>query len=719
MKKRKSNSVFIILIIIILVLSIALAIYLVGMRISSGAKQRTLTGMHAELASRASSIEEYFNKEEASLKLFSAHPDIKRLLLDPYNPELIDKVQEYNITYFRYLAYWEGLYVATPQTKVLTHSDVNHVGMVTRANKGALQLVKSMEDAKGLYNAGYITSPASGRLLLSMYCPVYNNGKIIGYVGGGPYIEGLKQLMERISVSSSVKSDFYIINLSANTFVYNRFDNKLGADVPEGPLYDTIRYIKSTEAPDLGDYTYEDKGEKYIVAYITLPDYNWAVLNVFKESELFSFANNSAAQAFKSVAIVILIFCLVAAFLLRKFSKERNAKDVALSEAHKKSAFLANMSHEIRTPMNAVIGMSNILLNTELTDEQKEYVNSINYAGSSLVSIVNDILDYSKIDSGNMSIIPVEYSTRKLFKNVKMIIQNRITSPNVSLIMDVDPDMPKRLYGDDIRVKQILINLLNNAVKFTEKGYVKLLVRITDRDEDTVNIDFIVRDTGMGIKPEDIGKLFNSFSQVDTTRNREKEGTGLGLAICKMLADLMGGKLTVESEYEKGTTFIFSLPQKIVDSSHMDSIDIDTDDNNTIGTYFTVPDLEVLIVDDNTTNLIVAKGLLKPLQPKIDTAMSGKEAIGKAMEKKYDIIFMDHLMPEMDGIETIQQMKELPVFDGYYKTAKYVALTANAMNEARDAFKDVEAENFITKPIDLHKFVEMVRKLSPPEKIIQ
>lgn len=591
--------------------------------------------------------------------------------------------------------------------------------MVTRVTKGALQLIKSLEDAHGLYNAGYITSPSSGRLLLSMYSPVYNDGKIIGYVGGGPYVEGLKQLMERINNNASGDSDFYIINLKENTFVYNKFSNLFGTTVPEGPLYDAIRYIKSASTSNQGDYTFEVYGDKYLLAYTLLPNYNWAIINVYSEKELYSFTNSSAAKVFRVAGIAIVTFLLASLILSRMLRKERNAKDVALSEAHKKSAFLANMSHEIRTPMNAVIGMSNILLNTELTEEQKKYVNSINYAGSSLVSIVNDILDYSKIDSGNMSIIPVEYSTRKLFKNVKMIIQSRITSPDVSLIVDVDPDMPKRLFGDDIRVKQILINLLNNAVKFTEKGYVKLLVRIADRDEDTVNIDFIVRDTGMGIKPEDMGKLFTSFSQVDTTRNREKEGTGLGLAICKMLANLMGGKLMVESEYGKGTTFIFSLPQKIVDRSHMESIDSDTEDNSAVGTYFTVPDLEILIVDDNTTNLIVAKGLLKPLQPKIDTALSGKEAIGKAMEKKYDIIFMDHLMPEMDGIETIQQMKELPVFDGYYKTASYVALTANAMNEARDAFKDVKVENFITKPIDLHKFVEMVRKLSPPEKIIQ
>jgi signal transduction histidine kinase/CheY-like chemotaxis protein/HPt (histidine-containing phosphotransfer) domain-containing protein len=503
--------------------------------------------------------------------------------------------------------------------------------------------------------------------------------------------------------------------------------------------------------------------------------------------------------------------------------------------AKMKTDFLANMSHEIRTPMNAVIGMAEMALREDIPNTARDYIIQIKSSGRALLAIINDILDFSKIESGKMDIIPIEYDSMSMFNDVSNIAMTRLVDKDVELDLDITPDLPAMLFGDNIRIRQILINLTNNAVKFTKTGSIKIIVDF-ERQENSMGIlKVAVKDTGIGIKKEDMQKIFESFQQVDSTRNREVEGTGLGLAICQNLLKLMNGSLHVESEYEKGSCFSFEIPQIIVDadaamvvkepkksiaismfsnkllaeSFARDSAklgvkvvnlpkDMDLDElytaiknKNIDATLFffiekekltfkrkkfirehpeiiavlvadfiaearpslsnmlivkkplsamnlsmiynrekisfagshnedddidyTAPEAWALIVDDNAVNLTVAEGLLEPLKIKTATANSGKEALKKTLERRYDLIFMDHMMPEMDGIEATQKIRELR--EGY-KDVPIIALTANAVGNAREMFLEAGLNDFIAKPIEVRTLLTKVKQWLPKDKIV-
>ncbi len=719
MKKEKWNGITFILITALFFIAIVAGIYGSSNRnMLKLAKANAVSGLKSTLESKAHTIEEYISREEDMLRQYSMLPEITDLLLDETNKDLIASVQNYTVSLFASFSKWEGLYVGNPDTRILVHSDPTKNGVYTRTPETIGELIDGMEKNKDLFNIGIIPSPVSGKLLMSMYSPVYKNGEFIGYVGGGPFAEDLKDLLDRIHPKSEETSDYYIVNLAKKIFIYNEDINQMGVAIESPILLDAISKIGAASALQNDDYTFKDGKDSYIVAYYEMPDYGWAVIAIDSEEEVYRQANANSRVLMRNGILALIVFLIIITTLSRFLGKEKTAREKADSENKKKSAFLANMSHEIRTPMNAVSGMADVLLTTDLTDNQRKYVSSIKYAGTSLVSLVNDILDYSKIDSGNMSLVPVEYSTQKLFSNVAMIIQNRITTPDLQLIIDIDKMMPRLLYGDDIRIKQILINLLTNAVKFTENGHVKLSVKVIKTENLTATIRYRISDTGSGIKPEDLDKLFSSFSQVDTTRNREKEGTGLGLAICKMLATLMDGTIDVKSEYGRGSTFTVTIEQKIIDSRPMEPIDTYVNYNNESETTFTISDVDILVVDDNVTNLLVTKELLKQLNPRsVDTCSTGPESIIKASVKKYDIIFMDHMMPDMDGIEAISKIRNLEGFNDYYKTSTIVALTANAMSEAKEAFAKVGVTDFITKPFEYRELKATIRSILPEEKI--
>ena len=510
------------------------------------------------------------------------------------------------------------------------------------------------------------------------------------------------------------------------------------------------------------------------------------------------------------------------------FNKHQlNIKNMELMKSSNlKSDFLANMSHEIRTPMNAIIGMAEMALREELPPMAKEYVGQIKASGQTLLTIINDILDFSKIESGMMTINEAEYEPMSVVNDVANIIMTRIGSKELELTVDVDPNLPHELYGDNIRIKQIMINLANNAIKFTKMGNVHLQVDFRQTGKDMLDLYIAVSDTGSGIREGDIDKLFQSFQQLDSKRNRNIEGTGLGLAIRKQLVSLMNGSIQVESEYGEGSTFSFVVPQRIINSIPsvgqieekisavgllsgdyaakqiktdmqrlgvnyrglasdrdlsrlegqkiqflfveqtmmsdtvqnflkvhpeitgvvmadyrdvysygMDNVFIakkplyvlslagilqgdkvdqsfnrlDTEDFN-----YVAPDAEILVVDDNAINLTVAKGLLSPLEMSIDTALSGREAIFKVTSKKYDLIFMDHMMPEMDGLEATQIIRNMPGENGQIPI---LALTANAVEGTREMFINGGMNDLVTKPIELKDIVSRLRKWLPPEKI--
>ena len=528
---------------------------------------------------------------------------------------------------------------------------------------------------------------------------------------------------------------------------------------------------------------------------------------------------------------------IIEKIIVGKFNTLKVSEEM-MSAGTAKADFLANMSHEIRTPMNAIIGMAEMALREDLSDEARSYINQIKTSGRALLALINDILDYSKVESGKMELNEVEYEPLSLIHDVSNIIMTRLTDKDVELLIDCDPNIPYKLYGDDLRIRQILINIANNATKFTQKGHVKLIVEYSRIDRENIRMKISVKDTGIGIKKEDMGKLFTSFQQVDSKRNRNVEGTGLGLAICKQLVQLMNGRIWVESEYGEGSVFSFEIPQRIVDSkpsialsnpeqyelagffTRQDVADDFKSDATKIGVHarnltnsenqrdsvlgwsklnakkkkfilieqeyyekldmssfpadifqevtfvllvdafadirkwknqphikilkkplsvlnlagllnqdevhfgeitktesevvFEAPDAQILIVDDNPINLTVAEGLLEPLHMQISTALSGKEALEKLEKQSFDIVFMDHMMPELDGVETTRIIRRLhPECDNM----PIIALTANAVSGTKEMFLNEGMNDFVAKPIEVRVIMKKVRQWLPPEKV--
>lgn len=527
---------------------------------------------------------------------------------------------------------------------------------------------------------------------------------------------------------------------------------------------------------------------------------------------------DKAANFMYAIAIVLSNF----AYRAHELSESKKNLEKA---SNMKSDFLANMSHEIRTPMNAVIGLADLALREEMSSSAREYIHQVKASGQNLLVIINDILDFSKIESGKMDIVEVEYESLSLVNDLTGIVCSRIGSKPIEFTMDIDPKLPKILYGDNVRIHQIILNLLTNAVKFTRQGEVHLKIEYVPKDEETAILKAQIRDTGIGIKEADMKKLFNSFQQVDSKRNRNIEGTGLGLAISQQLLRLMHGKISVDSVYEKGTTFSFELPQKIIDGTpavpdlenpvkaaliigniyvkrqlmndlkkigaeyidltddgslddvkidqlivdkdlfedyarpylsehsevkglvlspydNMENIDMPnvkiiskpvyslglyngmgmsnvplTYENDTeLDTFsYIAPDAIILVVDDNTVNLTVAKGLLEPLKMRIDVAASAAEAIDKIHNVKYDLIFMDHMMPEVDGIEATHIIRRLVPS---YNDVPIIALTANAIGGAKEMFIAEGMNDFVAKPIEIKDIVGKLRRWLPKEKIV-
>ena len=365
----------------------------------------------------------------------------------------------------------------------------------------------------------------------------------------------------------------------------------------------------------------------------------------------------------------------------------------------KKTQFFANMSHEFRAPINAIMGMSEVILCNSKEGNIREYAGDIKNASKMLLHLVNDILDLSKIQAGKMEIVPVEYETEDLVRNVGNVIRLMVQDKSLAYEVNIAKDVPKRLFGDEIRIAQVLTNLLTNAVKYTDQGKVTLTLNAVKDLKGMDAIEYIVEDTGCGIKPEDMDKLFASYERVNLERNRRVEGTGLGMGIVTGLLEAMNSKLNVESQYGKGSRFSFVLAQNYVNTSPVPQ-------NISSNKELELGDKLILVVDDVPLNLKVVEVLLKPFGANVELVNNGKDALEMMKQKKYDLILLDHMMPGMDGVETLKQAREI---SDYYKDAAIIAMTGNASVTARDEYLCMGFTDYLEKPILPDKIKEILR----------
>lgn len=467
-----------------------------------------------------------------------------------------------------------------------------------------------------------------------------------------------------------------------------------------------------------------------LLLWFLITEFNWATgFSPYKPYCVFILITLCFTSIFRSRYIL---------HFLRREEKIKGYKEAAEKENQLKSLFLANMSHEIRTPMNAIIGMSELALDFDIEDSKKNTIRQIRSSGIALLNIINDILDFSKIESGKMDIVPADYDLLKMVYDAANVAKVKLEGKDVELIIEIDPTLNAFYNGDDLRIRQILINLVGNAAKFTEKGFVIIRVEQLNRYETREGLRFSVIDTGCGIKESDLKNLFEAFRQVDMKMNRTKGGTGLGLSISKRLVQLMDGDIGVKSEYGKGSCFYFNLPQESVSEKTCAEVYKQIFDTALTNEYhselknlplekllnknefaslfaektgsfnFICPKAKILVVDDNEVNIQVAQGLLKKFGVVPEVAFSGFEALEKCETNDFDLIYMDHQMPVMDGIETLKKLREKELNSNRHSIV--LALSANAINGAKEMFLENGFDDFIAKPVQGKDFGESLKK---------
>ena len=495
---------------------------------------------------------------------------------------------------------------------------------------------------------------------------VIDNGNAITY---------FNKQMEQLFGSLELKQ-----NINSNQILVDIFSGKLKQMKRQDKIYE-IRVEPLTE----GSYT-----QGHMLWILDITDHHEMLLNVERKNEL---------------------------LLQAKAQAEEARKDAILAD-EAKGKFLAYMSHEIRTPINAVLGMDTMILRETAEPKIKEYALDIQNAGKSLLALINDILDFSKIESGKLEIIQVEYDFSSMIHDISNMLKGKVKNKKLKLNIYVNEKLPSRLLGDDVRIRQVLVNLLNNAVKYTQEGTITL--RIDGKTEGNIaKLDFSVEDTGIGIRKEDMEKLFLEFQRIEERRNRNVEGTGLGLNITAQLLKLMGSKIMVESVYGKGSRFYFTLEQKIIDEVPVGNLEERIRTQSSEYNYaasFIAPKAQVLVVDDNCINLKVFVSLLKLTQINVDVADSGSAGLKMMGEKHYDLIFLDHMMPQMDGIEVLHRLKSMK--ENPNVNTPVVALTANAITGAKEMYLREGFHEFLSKPISPEKLEKLIFRLLPSELLM-
>jgi signal transduction histidine kinase/CheY-like chemotaxis protein/HPt (histidine-containing phosphotransfer) domain-containing protein len=587
------------------------------------------------------------------------------------------------------------------------------------------------KDAKAAGGEPLVVNPyvdaQTGNVIISVCKALSNTDDVLGL---DLTLSGVQETVEGINISGNGYG--CILNYDG-TVIAHKDANEKGKNYSEEP--DKKEFFEKVMSTDKSDFEMVIDGKKCTV-FVDEVLHQWHLVIVVEKSALLK---NTWRVLAVSAFTGLLVFALISVFYIMGYRHESKVtkrmeemkaneqkreyeakllmleKKAADSANKAKSDFLADMSHEIRTPINAVLGMNEMILRESKDDQILEYSSNIKSAGNTLLSIINNILDFSKIEDGKMTLVPVEFDVSELINNLVNTISERARLKGLEFNVEVDESIPSRLYGDDVRISQIVMNLLTNAVKYTESGSVTLRVKNNGITGDDAKIRFDVIDTGIGIKDEDLNKLFESFKRIEEKRNRHIEGTGLGISIvCKLLA-MMNSKLDVESQYAIGSTFGFDLKLRVVDAQPVGKFDGKRKSVSSHGeeVHLYAPEAKILVTDDNNMNLKVAENFLKIFGIVPVTCSSGAETIELMKKNRFDIVFLDHMMPQMDGIETLKVLKD----DGLINGAVVIALTANAVVGAEKQYLSAGFDGYLSKPITLQELEKALKKYLPSEAV--